>query len=275
MWTVPMPTCSAADAYETCITGVRDSTLKDRFDAAVGGVDQADRAYRKAGVEAALGVIDQADFVLEGLTVADMSRLYGGRMARKLSPGRPIYDQIRMASKYDLCPYCGHRNVMTVDHYLPKALFPALAVNPANLIPVCTDCNTKKSSLVIDLLHPYFDDIEDDVWLRAEVIEEAPPAVRFQVSPPSHWPDELTARVHRHFELFELDRIYSLQAAVTMSGDRLQLERLLQAVGWDGVRNELVTRADSRRSVNVNSWQVALYDALAASTWYCTGGFRF
>jgi hypothetical protein len=68
---------------------------------------------------------------------------------------------------------------------------------------------------------------------------------------------------------------YSLQAAVTMSGDRLQLERLLQAVGWDGVRDELVTRADSRRSVNVNSWQVALYDALAASTWYCTGGFRF
>jgi hypothetical protein len=266
---------SAATAYETCTSTVRDSGLKGRFDAAASGVDRADRAYRKAGEGTALDSLDLADFTLAGLSAQDMSTLYDGRMARKLSAGRRIYDQVRTASKHDLCPYCGHRNVVTVDHYLPKALFPALAVNPVNLIPVCTDCNTRKSSIVIDLLHPYFDDIEDDLWLRAKVVENTPPVACFLVSPPGHWPGKLAARVSQHFELFALDRLYSLQAAVTMSGDRLQFENLLHAVGWAGVQKELMDRADSRRSININSWQVALYDALAASAWYCSGGFRF
>lgn len=90
MWTVPMPTCSAADAYETCTSGIRDGSLKNRFDAAASRVERADQAYRKAGLDAAFGAVDQDEFELAGLSADDMSGLYDGRMARKLSPGRRI-----------------------------------------------------------------------------------------------------------------------------------------------------------------------------------------
>ena len=77
-----------------------------------------------------------------------MVRVYDGRMAAQGSPGRTIYDAIKLASPNGLCPLCGQRVVATLDHYLPKSRYAALAVNPANLIPACSDCNKAKSDAV-------------------------------------------------------------------------------------------------------------------------------
>ena len=105
-------------------------------------------------------------------------RVYDGRMAAQGSPGRAIYDAIKVGSPNGLCPLCGQRVVATLDHYLPKSRYAALAVNPANLIPACSDCNKAKSDAVADTLHPYYDNIENDLWLRAELKEVRPASVQ-------------------------------------------------------------------------------------------------
>ena len=38
------------------------------------------------------------------------------------------------------------------------------------------------------------------------------------------------------------------------------------------VREQLLDYADSSEHVHLNSWQTALYRALASSEWYCTEG---
>jgi hypothetical protein len=43
------------------------------------------------------------------------------------------------------CPYCGIGEPNTVDHILPKAIFPEYSFLPLNLIYVCSVCNTSKS----------------------------------------------------------------------------------------------------------------------------------
>ncbi len=46
----------------------------------------------------------------------------------------------------DICPFCDcqyHKEV-TIEHYLPKSIYPFLAVHPMNLIPCCTKCNGEK-----------------------------------------------------------------------------------------------------------------------------------
>lgn len=125
----------------------------------------------------------------------------------------------------------------TVDHYLPKSAYAALAVNPANLIPACSECNRVKSSAVLDTLHPYYDNVERERWLSALVLETSPPAVQFAVQPPESWPSRLADRVHRHFATFGLGLLYSVQAAREISDIQALLDGLLRQPAAHGDRN--------------------------------------
>ncbi|GAL80014.1 EA31 gene protein [Algibacter lectus] len=42
------------------------------------------------------------------------------------------------------CPNCTIEKVASLDHYIPKDEFPEFSVNPVNLIPCCSTCNSKK-----------------------------------------------------------------------------------------------------------------------------------
>ncbi|MBE7646698.1 HNH endonuclease [Tenacibaculum finnmarkense] len=42
------------------------------------------------------------------------------------------------------CPNCTIEKVSSLDHYIPKDEFPEYSVNPLNLIPCCSTCNSKK-----------------------------------------------------------------------------------------------------------------------------------
>lgn len=205
----------------------------------------------------------------------EMAWLYDNRMVGKSAPGRPVYNAIRNASPQGRCPLCGHRDVTTVDHYLPKSAYAALAVNPANLIPACGDCNHMKSSVTRDILHPYYDNAEKDRWLAATVIEGTPPAFRFEVRTPDTWPAALAERARRHFATFELDTLYAQQAARELSGIKFRLEGILGQRGPDGVRLHLLEDERSWRAARLNCWQSAFYGAAGASDWFCAGGFRF
>jgi hypothetical protein len=275
MWTVRMPVAPAASVYLSCIRGIRDQDLKDRLEKATESVTRADLNYRRAGAAAACGGLPCADFELPDVTAKEMAWVYENKMAGKKAPGRRVYDAIRTASSQGRCPLCGHRDVTTVDHYLPKSAYAALAVNPANLIPACSECNRMKSAAMLDTLHPYYDNVERERWLSAYVLETNPPVVQFTVQPPESWPSGLAERVHRHFATFELGLLYSMQAAREISGIKARLDSLLSDSGSDAVRDHLRQDEESRLQAGLNSWQAACYGALAASDWFCAGGFRY
>ncbi|VWC83521.1 MULTISPECIES: hypothetical protein [Burkholderia] len=52
----------------------------------------------------------------------------------------------RDLSKLNVCPYCGLRNSVGLDHYLPRrtADFPHLSFLSTNLVPSCDACQSKK-----------------------------------------------------------------------------------------------------------------------------------
>ena len=47
--------------------------------------------------------------------------------------------------RINTCPNCTIEKVASLDHYIPKEEFPEFSVNPLNLIPSCTTCNSKKN----------------------------------------------------------------------------------------------------------------------------------
>lgn len=49
----------------------------------------------------------------------------------------------RIRTSVFCCPYCGIQSNVTVDHYLPKDVFPQFSVFSLNLVPACSDCQNK------------------------------------------------------------------------------------------------------------------------------------
>ena len=272
------PECTALDAFTICISRVQDSALKKRLAGVTQIVVDASAAYAIAAGLSKLYQIAPQTTVGGTVSRAEMEAVYTYRMARKGAPGRPIYEALLSSVPQGRCPLCAHRIASTLDHHLPKAHHPALAVAPLNLVPACSDCNKIKLAYLAtssseEPLHPYFDDIDGDTWLRAKVIEDLPAAARFYVQEPSHWDETLSSRVRRHFKRLGLGQLYAAEAADELLNIRHQLKSLHDIGGMTLVRAELQDRSESCRAVRPNGWRTAAFEAFADSDWFCDGGF--
>lgn len=273
------PTDSVEDVFSLCISRVADPQLKARLKSVAPEVKVATARYDAAAAGGELYKLSPTSGVGDA-TTDEMITVYGGRMAKKGQPGRPVYDRIMAIPLRGQCPLCAQRVVSTLDHHLPKKKFPALVVTPTNLVPACADCNKAKlehhaTTAAEQTLHPYFDDIESNKrWLHAFVDETEPPSLGFLVKPLSNWSTELAARAQNHFNVFGLDALYAAHAAQELVQIRHQLKKIFDRGGGDEVRSHLDEVATSRRSAHPNSWQSAMYESLGASSWFYSGGFE-
>ncbi|WP_329349419.1 hypothetical protein OG226_17585 [Streptomyces sp. NBC_01261] len=282
MRNVKIPTHTAAQSLKTCIARVQDKDLKKRLAATEDQVVEASREYVAAAKSVSLHSLKPNNFTLKGVTKKEMTDVYTDRMAKKKAPGRGIYDELILAPAHGICPLCAQRPVSTLDHHLPKAEYWALAVDPLNLVPACADCNKTKLNIApqtagAETLHPYFDKVEGDQWLRATVVEGTPVSVTFFVDAPAAWDAVLQQRVKTHFTVFKLATLYACQAADELFNIQFHLAQIYDAStvgGPERVRVHLAEQAESREYAHINSWQTATYQALARSSWYCGGGFR-
>jgi hypothetical protein len=288
------PKIGTEEAFRMCISAKISLSMWNllksyRLSVAI-AADKYERACRTSRVHK----LDPAEFAPLPSKKGDKDALiamYKTRMGPHY-PGRPVYEEAR--NRKTKCPMCGVGAVRQVDHHLPNSIYPYLAAVPINLLPICSDCNFEKrdrtpSCNAEQTLHPYFDDIDGDRWLRARLItrsadgrayQEKPrdsPAswvIEFYVDPPTSWDVQLAERVRYHFESFKLAALYEDQAADELPGIEQTIEETFQAGGAQDVHAHLEGLARSRAHQHKNSWMVALYEALAANDWFCSGGFR-
>jgi hypothetical protein len=264
--------------FRTCISRVKNVDLKSRLTAIEGAVEAAAKAFDNAASTTTLHtLLPQND--VNGVTIKEMSDVYTNRMAKKDTPGRLFYDKLLAAPEHGRCPLCGQRVVSTLDHHLPKTKYPAFTVVLTNLVPACADCNKTKIDIIPksadqETFHPYFDDIETDLWLDARVIETSPAVLQFFVKSPIDWDDVKVQRIKNHFKLFKLSSLYTSHAATELINIQDSLSKIFSRAGYQGVNTHLYSEAKSREVAYLNSWQTAMYRALATSHWYCSEGFR-
>lgn len=280
MWQLEAPNQTARDTFLLCISRVRNPGLRARLRSIEDNIAAASDEFEDAAgaVTPVLHTLLRTNTVGGVVTADEMSDVYTHRMAKKGAPGRPIYDEILLSPAHARCPLCGQRTVSTLDHHLPKAEYPALAVAPVNLIPSCKDCNTIKleafpTSSEEETIHPYFDDIATDLWLHAEVLQTQPAALRFFVSPPSNWDATKAERMQNHFNTFHLADLYASHAATELIGMRYTLTIISNGGGPAAVQNHLAEIAAGKSAAFINSWQTAAYHALSNNHWFCNGGF--
>lgn len=278
MWIVPPPPYGARETFQICVTGVRDAALRRKLIGIAGYVAAAASDYETKARARDLHLVRRSNTVGGNVSKAEMIEVYDQRMAAKRAPGRSIYDHIKLLPLGDRCPFCDQRNVSTLDHILPKAHYPALAVTPLNLVGACMECNKARSADVPTsadsvVLHPYFDDITVDQWLVAKVLSSTPCAFQFSVTPPASWDTLTEARARQQFTRLGLAALYASEAARELANIRHNLKTHHESGGSAAVQQELNRQRESRRLNRLNSWQTAMYQAMASDLWFCGGGF--
>lgn len=279
MWTVDRPVFNAEETFTCCISRVRSDELRERLKCVTNDIVDSARKYATYAAQQELHHFPHDDNVAGVVTRDEMIATYDQRMVPKDAPARRIYDAIKLLPEHDLCPFCDHGVVSTLDHVLPKTIYPVLAVTPDNLVGCCSDCNKAKRNITPQTagdtaIHPYFDDVTDKPWLEGRVIEGAGAAVIFRTVPQVAWADELNQRVANQFRLLKLGELYSKQAARIISGHRKILIRFYNDGGVSSVKAELVRQYKSWRDYRLNCWQAATFFALSKSVWYCEEGHR-
>lgn len=201
-----------------------------------------------------------------------MTALYLNRMVPEKSSGRGIYETVRDAEGGD-CALCGVREATTIDHYLPKEVFPALAFMPLNLVPACSKCNGFKLAFVPharseELLHPYFDMVHNLQWVAGRV-DDGNPVPSFGVLAREDDP-ETSRRVRKHFQRFRLADTYSKYAANELSALSNMIDLYFGLTSPpDVVRTFLTIVANSNaKAASRNHWKAVAYKAWAQSDWF-------
>ena len=178
------PSIALVDLYYKCTATIRCDDTRDRLDGIKPHLDGAEVLYVQRAIASELYLFEEGRAVGD-VSADELGKLYTQTFARDGGPTRDLYELLRKAPG-NICPLCNQRVVGTLDHYLPKARHPAFAVTPVNLVPACKDCNIdsqqkRPSTAQEQTLHPYFDDVRDEVWLVAEVVPGSPPTVSYGV----------------------------------------------------------------------------------------------
>lgn len=273
------PDDSALDVFLACINRVRNENLKRRLIACSQEIQDSSIDFDIKASNAQLHTILPKDNVATVVTVDEMKAVYKDRMAKKLAPGRIFYDKLISRPEHGRCPLCSQRVVSTLDHYLPKAYFPSLGVSPFNLIPACQDCNKTKGESIPscseeETLHPYYDDVESFVWVKAKIRESIPVTIEFYVEPPEDCSRILAERMRHHFKIFKLAALYASHAAEELASIEYIAKRVYDKGGSIELKKYLTETAAGKQSVSLNSWQSALYSCLSENEWFCEDRFR-
>ena len=266
METLPKPTFSvtAKEIFEICISGFSDKLLQIDLLACSTYVEKDSLTFC-GSIPELLHTIQKNPVLPKGITKDHMIKVYSDKFAKKNTPGRIYYDKLLSAPQGGRCPICGVRLVKNLDHYLPKAFYPTLVVTPENLIPTCRDCNFDKHAYTISKpeeapLHPYFDDISDEIWLVVNLMPHK--TALYDVECPETWTEINKMRIKRHLQLYNLDEFYASKSAQEIADNIFYWQQIFSDCGEVQLLDHLIGSCASIEKNQLNSWRAALYRGL-------------
>jgi 5-methylcytosine-specific restriction endonuclease McrA len=188
-----------------------------------------------------------------------------------LSPARksvqgPIFKNMRHKHDLSVCPACGELGTpTTLDHFLPKGLYPHLCISPANLLPMCSICQNIKGEKIGDVtsprffIHPYFDVFAAQQILRLEIF---PPfdIPTFRLDASSNLTPAEMQQTRSHMRELNLEERYQ-------TFFRREYRRLLRLVGkmrdsGQDVTKTLETFKFNESDQSLNTWPHVFYAAV-------------
>lgn len=278
---VSKPRFRPGTVFDSCVEAKQSEPLKIRLRNIRTEITNENKILKIKGNTSLFFQVNQGNGISPNVTKEEMEDLYESSFSQSKIVRKKYYDKLKLSAKDDICPYCAQRNVSTLDHYLPKSLYPKLVVNPLNLIPCCMECNhIKREHYPVNneeqVLNPYFDSLAEDVWLIAtlKIIRNKPPVLLFKAEPSAMIPRHLAERIKWHFKKFKLAELYTSQSGRQLTGIAESLKREWEQGGENNLKIALDEHYITWSTININSWQSAMFAALAESQWFISSGFK-
>lgn len=166
------------------------------------------------------------------------------------------------------CPYCSINNANTIDHILPKELYPEFSFAPGNLIYVCHDCNSKKG---IDyknennriIINPYRDSFIDEIYVKVN-LDLYPYNMKYKLIAhleidTSNCTNEDSIIINNHYKKLNLLRLLNDELPSLLS----ELENSFYCNSYSNQMKTYSLHYDSSSKTNgVNHYKTALYRTL-------------
>ena len=165
--------------------------------------------------------------------------------------------------KLNLCPSCGEMGKPnTLDHYLPKGLYPQFCITPLNLFPMCDSCQKEKLEKTGTLneprffLHPYFDAFIADQVLSI-TIEPPFDAPSFTLNVATNITLEQRSVLSAHVRELKIEERF----AHFFKEQNMRMLKLVKGLRQAGVPIEPTLRSieQSHQAPTPNSWEHIYY----------------
>lgn len=123
MIAIDKPNFCTRSVYESCVDGVKDGNLRNKFTEIIEFIVTSSKDYDNKAQQEELFQLppnnnDNSVFVIQSVTKGELKSLYSQYMVEQSKPARKIYDDLLIQAP--ICPFCGFGHVSTLDHYLPK-----------------------------------------------------------------------------------------------------------------------------------------------------------
>lgn len=188
-----------------------------------------------------------------------------------LSPGeqsvqKPLLETLRNR-ELDFCPACGEDGTPnTLDHYLPKNVYPEFSVTLVNLFPMCDICQGKKGVEIGDddgkrlFIHPYFDAFIKQQVLNLEISKPFNAPASIELFPHPDIDGEQQDLIVRHITGLGIPARYYRYFQINY----MRLLRLVGKMRQKGldVREQIEQFRDLACEKSINSWSYIFYDGV-------------
>ncbi|SFC42066.1 hypothetical protein [Bacillus sp. UNCCL81] len=219
---------------------------------------------------------------LENITVAtsftttdeeDLRSCYGENVEFKKQVA--IIQNMQSIAMQAVCPYCGIGEPETLDHYLPKGLFPEYSVFPSNLVPCCDPCNRKKGEKWLEngvrrIISFYNENIPTYKYLHVNLIFERSvsiPTINYSLIFDEE--SNLTKTICMHYRDLNLFERYEKQINDKVSGLYDEILEGATTLSIDEQKANLTRRINSLiKRFGINYWEAQLYEAAIESNFF-------
>ncbi|MBN4864789.1 MULTISPECIES: hypothetical protein [Providencia] len=165
-----------------------------------------------------------------------------------------------------VCPSCGEAGrPRTLDHYLPKDIFPELSVLLLNLTPMCDWCQGEKLTDYVTedgqkrYIHPYFDDVNKPLFSIIFTPPFSTPAIDIAVK--DELPEELKILVKSHLEGIDFLTRFK-EYFKTRYISVLRRANNCRQPDTKNLRDVLALCMDMEQEKSINSWDAVLYRSI-------------
>lgn len=259
------------DVHEQAVSRKHEGELKDRLKAISPLVKGQFEIYKRHFSSNTLGSV--AFDVELAKSNNDLLSLYSYQ-SKTIRQVRENIRRQQIKTIISTCQNCTIDSVNSLDHILPKSSYPEFIVNPINLFPCCTTCNSHKLDAMENdsgqkFINLYLDELPKIQYLFVEISLDENKDLDFTYfleNPDNKIPSEFFLVIKNHYNKLHLFERFKLKSIEYLSELESKISAFRRSLSIEDIVIDLTTAInDEKVAYGNNHWRCILESTLINS----------